>query len=347
MTPDPGISSSGPDTDPASFLYMVRHPLVLGLTAAIIAAMFWPASESAPKATAPLAVPSQGSADFEAACRAAQPVVAAFLSASTTEARAALIKDSARLRPVMEGYYQNREVEPINAADFQPAPWRINGPNGAVAVLHAPRSRSLPAIIACVSQENGQWLLDWETFIQTADGNLGQFIDQAGGGLQTFRVRATRTSAKDQPVVLSLADPFGDRALTLPVTRPDLVAILEAGLPAGQTRTATIEVGWISDTVTGGLVPRVTRHVCWGFQGLDGQPAVPAPAATEAPGTSAPGLTANPPPAPEPVATPPPAATVAAAARIAVETPAASSPGTKVKSGSNKSGMQASNKKNP
>jgi len=319
--------------------------LVLGLTTAIIAAVFWPGHESAPKPTAPVTVAAHGPVDFEAACRAAQPVVAAFLSASTTEARAALIRDSARLRPVLEAYYQNREAEPINAADFQPAPWRIHGPNGAVAILQAQRPRSLPAIIACVAQENGHWLLDWETFIQTADGRLGQFIDQPGGSLQTFRVRATRTSAKDQPVVLSLADPFGDRALTLPVTRPDLVAILKAGLPAGQTRTATVELGWMNDTFTGGLLPRVTRHICWGFQGLDGQPAVPAPAASKAPDTRAPVLAATPPPAA--VATPPAAATIAAAAKVAVKTPATASPGTKVKSGSSKSGMQAFNKKNP
>jgi hypothetical protein len=72
-------------------------------------------------------------------------------------------------------------------------------------------------------------------------------------------------------VKLEVSDPFNAGSnLALDVTRPDLTALYLADLPAGTSRTATIQFVWLIDGLTGTLQPVLRRHICWGFQDLDG-----------------------------------------------------------------------------
>jgi len=297
MIADPASPLNAP---PSPQLSALRHPVVLLLTGAVITVACWPAARPAGPSSPSMAAAAP--ADEATARQEAAGVLSAFLAAATDEARAALILDAARLRPALTAYYRGREAEPLQASDFRPAPWHLTGTMGPVGILEAGRTRSLPPVVACVVQQNGRWLLDWEIFVQSGDGLLGCFIDQPVEGLHAFRVNATRTSAAGQPLVLSLEDPFTRRTLTLPVERPDLVALFKADLPSGKSRPATVELGWMNHTTTGSREPRLARHLCWGYQGLNGTPSQNAAILAK---------------------TPDPAATIQTAVQIAVGAPAA------------------------
>ena len=207
---------------------------------------------------------------------AAAAALQGFLSSSTAAERAAFIIDAERLLPEMESYYAGMDPEPIAAADFKPMGYKFEQGSEIVA-FKAERTRGLPAVVACVKNFSGRWLLDWELYRQTEDGLADTAMSTPAEGTHTLRVHITRQTPAGKPLVLTVADPFENRTITLPVSRPDLLALYAADLPVG-SRHATIEFAWLNDSTTGRLEPQIRRHVCWGFSGLDDV----APAAPEA-----------------------------------------------------------------
>ncbi|HWB06908.1 MAG TPA: hypothetical protein VG796_28040 [Verrucomicrobiales bacterium] len=203
---------------------------------------------------------------------AARQVLSDFLAASTAEQRAECVIGGDQLLPLMQAYYAGREVEPLSAGDFQPASWSFDTKDRGLLAFELPRGRSLPTVVACLKKsDTGQWLMDWDVWTQTLDGRFRDFINRPAEGQHTLRVRLTSTAASPDEVKLQVADPFNTASsMTFEVTRADLTALYCADLPAGVTRTATVQLVWLNDSLTGTLQPVLRRHVCWGFQDLDG-----------------------------------------------------------------------------
>ncbi len=208
----------------------------------------------------------------EQAREEARRSLAAFLAAPTVEQRAEWVLGGSRLLPLMQAYYAGRETEPLAAGDFQPASWRFNSVSPDMLALELPRGRSLSTVVACMKNAgSGHWMIDWDIWAQSLDGRFRDFVTRPAEGEHTLRVRLTSASASPDEVKLEVADPFTvGSTLTLETTRPDLTALYCADLPAGATRTATVQLVWLNDPLTGTLQPALRRHVCWGFQDLDG-----------------------------------------------------------------------------
>jgi hypothetical protein len=202
--------------------------------------------------------------------------LSAFLAASTPEQRAECVVDGERLLPLMEAYYAGREVDPLAAGDFQPASWSFNTESPDRTALELPRGRSLPAVMACMKKAgSGRWLVDWEIWTQSLDGRFREFLTRPSEGASTLRVRLTAASVSQEQVKLEVSDPFTTgSSLALETPRADLVALFSADLPEGTTRTATVQLVWLNDSLSGTLRPVLRRHICWGFQGLDGIEAI-------------------------------------------------------------------------
>ena len=198
----------------------------------------------------------------------AQKTIAAFLAATDDSERATHVIGGAAHLPAMESWYRGREAEPLQATSFQPAPWQLADTISPVAVLHAPRDRGLPPVVACLLQVDGRWLLDWEIWNQSASGRLGRFIDLPGEGQISLRVVMTRQTPDGAPLALTLRDPFDDRELTLPVTDAGLAEQIVRDIPERGSLPATVMIAWLNDSTTGGLEPRLRNIECWGFRGL-------------------------------------------------------------------------------
>jgi hypothetical protein len=201
----------------------------------------------------------------------ARRALSAFLAASTPEQRAEMVIGGDRMLPLMQAYYAGRELDTVAAADFQPASWSFSKDSPDMVALELPRGRALSTVVACMKKTDGRWLMDWDIWTQTMGGRFREFLIRPAEGEHTLRVRLTSSAVSPDEVKLDVADPFNTGStLTLETTRPDLTALYLADLPAGTTRTATVQLVWLNDSLTGTLQAVLRRHVCWGFQGLDG-----------------------------------------------------------------------------
>jgi hypothetical protein len=198
--------------------------------------------------------------------------LAAFLHASTVEQRAGWVIGGDQVLPLMQAYYAGRELVPLSADDFQPASWSFNTDAPDLIALELPRGRALPTVVACMRKgESGRWLMDWDVWTQSLDGGFREFVTRPAEGEHTLRVRLTSAAASPDEVKLEVADPFNTGStMMLDTTRADLTALYCADLPTGATKTATVQFVWLNDPLTGTLQPVLRRHICWGFQELDG-----------------------------------------------------------------------------
>ena len=206
------------------------------------------------------------------ALRGARVTLASFLASERPEDRAAWVSNGSSLLPFMQAYYAGRELEDLKADAFQPVDWKFDGENTSLLALELQRERGLPPVIACFrASENGQWRMDWDVWTQSSDGQLRDFIQHPAEGERTLRVRLTSSAGMDDSLKVEVTDAFGGSGkMTFDIQRPDLAALYSRDLPAGKTRTATVQLVWLNDGLTGTLQPALRRHVCWGFDGLDG-----------------------------------------------------------------------------
>jgi hypothetical protein len=225
---------------------------------------------------------------LEATARAnamARKILAAFLAARTPEERAEYVLDGERLLPVMQAYYAGREVEPLAADEFRPPSWQFNAGGQGLVALELPRPRGLSTVAACFKETApNRWLMDWDLWTQSIEARFRNFVRRAAEGEYTMHVRLTASEPGASSVKLQVADPFNPaESLNVTVTRSDLVGLYTAALPKGRSRTATVQLVWLNDSLTGTLVPGLQRHICWGFRGFDegseSLPANPAPPA--------------------------------------------------------------------
>jgi hypothetical protein len=221
-----------------------------------------------------LTKPSQADAGLtmEQARVEARRTLVSFLSATTVEQRAQWVIGGQEALPLMQAYYAGREVETLAAEGFQPVSWDFSQEAPDRVAFELARGRSLSTAVACLKKDgSGRWLMDWEIWTQSLDGRFRDFIARPAEGEHTLRVRLTSLAGSEEGVKLEVADPFnaGNR-LTFDVIRPDLTALYLADLPAGVCRTATVQLVWLNDGLTGTLQAALRRHICWGFQNIDG-----------------------------------------------------------------------------
>ena len=277
-----------------------RRLLIAGLTVLTLAALGIVARFSQPSTG------QQGADNPALARQEARAALAAFLAAATTEDRATRVMDGDKLLPLMQAHYTAREATTLSADDFRDPSWTFSAPAPGLIALECPRDRGLPPVVACFKKcDGGPWLLDWEIWTQSLAGEFRNFIHKPSEGEHTLRARLTRTGSGED-MTITVADPF-DTAQTINFDRlrPDLRLLYERDLPAAGTRTATIQLVWLNDSLTGTLTPALRRHLCWGFPGLDGQE--PAPVEVNLPSRHRP-----PPGIPAVPQTPPPAVLAAA-----------------------------------
>jgi len=257
-----------PRTDPSAPAVSVSRKRRLALSVASVIALI--------ASTISIMRQPQGSFDaaLEATARAqamAREILTLFLAAETPEERAAFVIEGDRLLPIMQAYYAGREVDRLTADDFQPPSWQFNQAGTGLIALELPRPRGLSTVAACFKEvEPGRWLMDWDLWAQSLDARFRNFIASAAEGEYTLHVRLTSSDVCDTNVTLEVADPFNaSESLTFAVTRPDLVALYTADLPKGRSRTATVQLVWVKESLSGTLQPVLGKHICWGFRGLD------------------------------------------------------------------------------
>lgn len=211
--------------------------------------------------------------DAAAAAReTARKSLAAFLAAPTPEARAAIVINGDKLLPLMQAWYAARDTDTLSAADFRAPAWTLADSPPHLTALELPRLRGLPPVVACFKRSSaGEWLLDWEIWTQSLDGEFRNFIHKPAEGEHTLRARLTRAGTGDHMAV-TIADPFDAmQTISFDITRPDLQALYHRDLPETSSRTATVQLVWLNDSLTGTLQPSLRRHLCWGYPGLDGR----------------------------------------------------------------------------
>lgn len=248
--------------------HRLHRTLILAISGVTLAAAGFVAHYHS---TGDAAATAGGAGQAQAAARA---TLAAFLAAGSTEERAALVIEGDKLLPLMQAWEASREAPALSAADFLAPSWTFNSQSSDLTALELPRDRGLPPIAACFKNAGqGKWLLDWEIWTQSLDGGFRNFIHRPAEGEQTLRARLTRSGTGDDMTV-TVSDPFDARdTLTFDITRPDLRLLYSRDLPETGTRTATVQLVWLNDALSGTLKPDLRRHVCWGFPGLDGQSA--------------------------------------------------------------------------
>jgi hypothetical protein len=202
----------------------------------------------------------------------AKEALAAFLSATSPEGRAAHVISGDRLLPLMQAWYASHENESLSAEAFQEPGWTFSNPSESLFALECRRGRGLPPVVACFTKsDTGVWLLDWEIWTQTLDSQFRKFINRPAEGEHILRARLARSNSGPE-MSLTLTDPFDvDQTLSFDITRPDLLALYNRDLPEAGSRTATVQLVWLNNPLTGTLTPDLRRHVCWGFPGLDGK----------------------------------------------------------------------------
>lgn len=200
----------------------------------------------------------------------ARLALAGFLASQTPAERAARVINGDKLLPFLEAWYAARETESMSADQFTTPGWSFD--DTTLTALELPRGRGLPPVVACFKRDDaGQWLLDWEIWAQSLDGLFRRFIYKPAEGEQTLRARLAR-SGTGENLTLTVSDPFDARqSIAFDINRPDLKALYERDLPDSGTRTATVQLVWLNDSLTGTLQPSLRRHLCWGYPGLDGR----------------------------------------------------------------------------
>ena len=201
----------------------------------------------------------------------ARKVLAAFLAASSAENRASHVIAGEKLLPLMQAWYSSHETESLTLDAFQEPGWTFNSPGSGLVALECPRDRGRSPIVACFKRsDSGEWQMDWEIWTQTLDGQFRSFINRPAEGEHTLRARLTR-SQSDNGMKITVADPFDmAQSLEFDITRADLQALYKRDLPEAGGRTATVQLVWLNDPLSGTLSPSLRRHICWGYPGLDG-----------------------------------------------------------------------------
>lgn len=264
--PPPARKGAGP--------WLRRHGLkTLALAGAALGLGLLVRALPPPAATPGLSDPR---ADAPPSTEALRQTLDRFLRAPDWAAKRAFILDAPRLEPVGSVYYQGRDADEVQAADFHafPAPG-LAGVTG-VAALRAERPGRRP-VLALFRHRGRAWQLDWEFFTQTYDDALPAFIATPAFAHRTFRTRLNRvftTASEDPSFAVEIADVLdpGQRiTFRLPPGTP-IMGIIASGLVEGSPRDATVEVCWAQPEPGGEWVPLLQKLVCWGWLGLNGQP---------------------------------------------------------------------------
>lgn len=202
----------------------------------------------------------------------ARQALSAFLAAPSAETRSNHVIAGDKLLPLMQAWYASHEMEALSVEAFQDPGWIFSSPSADLVALEYPRDRGRSPVVACFKKsDTGAWLMDWEIWTQSLDGQFRNFINRPAEGEQTLRARLARNHS-GTGMKITVADPFdAAQVMEFDISRTDLLALYKRDLPETGSRTATVQLVWLNDSLTGTLTPSLRRHVCWGYPGLDGQ----------------------------------------------------------------------------
>lgn len=164
---------------------------------------------TAPRATTPLeeGIPVERSIEnIEMKQAAIAEVLRQFFEARTVVNLIPLVRDSRRVRPLMEEYYQR---VPLKARAWKGIGWTIpvEEPGYRFAYVQA-TFRDLPPINLVVEETSSGFLVDWESSVQYSEIGWKDFMTTKPVQPKLFRVIATRTEGGiTSGVVLSLKHP--------------------------------------------------------------------------------------------------------------------------------------------
>lgn len=188
----------------------------------------------------------------------------AFFEAPDLASKAALVRESARVRPMMEDYHELRghpfptlgRVSPGHAARFDETPM----------VLFEVEPFSGPRYPVAVVWDGRRFAVDWESL--TAYGTLdwSEFVEKQPAAIQTLRVfiqTATETQQLPGPPAGYKAFRIGHRddpQAIVAVAGPEVAAIL-APLVENRRVPVTLEIAWKPLGPGGTPVPEILRLV--------------------------------------------------------------------------------------
>lgn len=188
----------------------------------------------------------------------------AFFEAPDLASKAALVRDSARVRPMMENYHELRghpfpslgRVSPGRAARFDETPM----------VLFEVEPFSGPRYPVAVVWDGQRFAVDWESLTAYGSIDWSEFIEKQPATAHTLRV-FIQTAAEAQQLP---GTPAGSKAFRIEhrddpqaivaVASTDVAAILEP-LVGNRRTPVTLEIAWKPLGPGGTPVPEILRMV--------------------------------------------------------------------------------------
>ncbi len=194
----------------------------------------------------------------------ARAVLEAFFEAPDLTAKAKLVRDGARVRPLMEDYY-NRQQHPLPTMS-------------RVSKGHPARSEANPLVLFEVESFGGvrypvaviwdgrRFVVDWESMSVYGTMKWSEFLESRPSAVQTLRVFLQAAVESDAPPNMPAgAAAFrvshrDDPEFLIAFANPDVAALLQ---PLVENRKApmTLEMSWKPSPAGKGLVPVIDRMV--------------------------------------------------------------------------------------
>lgn len=222
----------------------VIRSLTFLLMAGVIGAALWSLRQRLGSGMRKVFVPPAPARAVATPAERIPDMLESFLTASGTTAKAAHVLDRARVEPLMDAIYAQRNL-PEDQLRFgvpqplEPGVWVV-----PAKVLGPPEF----LLHLMVREEQGEFKLDWETYEQELAQRFTTFAASPGKAGGDFRLVLERAHAfaagPDESIAVRIAAP-GSPALAEPVTvRPDLAPSLANALPWNRRRRALVHLEW-------------------------------------------------------------------------------------------------------
>ena len=136
--------------------------------------------------------------------------VRAFLKAETVEEKARFVRQPERVKPLMEGYYADREMKSVDASEllvFEPT--TLEQRAFWIASMEDPTDERGMVPVLIEQTEDNELLIDWETFVGYSADDWNELLEERPEGVFQSRVRVSQANLytyefKDRSEWLSL-----------------------------------------------------------------------------------------------------------------------------------------------
>lgn len=129
---------------------------------------------------------------YEARRQDIQATTQRFFSARTIAEKAPVCRDAARVRPLMEAYYQKH---PLTASALQKLGWLlpVKEPGYRLVFIQALFQDRAPLSLIAEESADGSFLIDWESSVRYSEIEWKDFLTSRPGEPKLFRVIASRS----------------------------------------------------------------------------------------------------------------------------------------------------------